>query len=432
MDNNLEQEVLAAYKSFMAIAFSGNTQEFLSIHDEVPLIIGTTAEEWFESKGQLKQYYEKITGQIVGKLDFRNREIKAKPIEQHHFLITEKSDLFVELDGDWIFLSPFRTSVILRKSEGKWWIFHQHASVPDQHTVAGESLPYAKLKGEYDELKEAIKKRTIELEQSLANLKATQSQLIQSEKLASLGELTAGIAHEIQNPLNFVNNFAELSHELMEEMTEEMEKGNTGEAKTIAGDIKQNLEKINHHGNRASNIVKGMLEHSRASSGVKEPTDINALADEYLRLSYHGLRAKDSSFNANMVTDFDPAVGMVEVIPQDIGRVFLNIINNAFYAVSARKKLEPEGFEPTVTVSSKVEDGAVEFRIKDNGTGIPDDVKARIFQPFFTTKPTGQGTGLGLSLAYDIVTKGHGGTLEVESADGVGTEFVIILPSTKK
>jgi two-component system, NtrC family, sensor kinase len=273
-----------------------------------------------------------------------------------------------------------------------------------------------------------------EIQAALFNLKSTQSQLIQSEKLASLGELTAGIAHEIQNPLNFVNNFSELSVDLAEELKLEIgkleiptqDKGYVGE---ILDDLASNQEKINHHGKRAAAIVTGMLQHARTSTGKKEPTDLNALADEYLRLSYHGLRAKDANFNAQIVTDFDPAVGMVEVIPQDIGRVFLNIINNAFYAVQQRKIKEPEGYEPTVSISSKKTDSGVEFRIKDNGTGIPDDVKARIFQPFFTTKPTGQGTGLGLSLAYDIVVKGHGGVLELESSEGMGSEFIIALPA---
>ncbi len=277
------------------------------------------------------------------------------------------------------------------------------------------------------------------LEKTLTELRATQSQLIQSEKLASLGELTAGIAHEIQNPLNFVNNFSELSVDLAKELNEELEKDSIdkGFVKELMGDLTSNQEKINHHGKRAAAIVTGMLQHARTSTGTKEPTDLNALADEYLRLSYHGLRAKDSSFNAKMVTDFDPSIGKVEVVPQDIGRVFLNIINNAFYATQQRRKdltnfqnLSNLGtYEPTVSISSKRTAGAVEFRIKDNGSGIPDDVKARIFQPFFTTKPTGQGTGLGLSLAYDIVVKGHGGTVEVESTEGEGTQFVIQLPS---
>ncbi len=270
-----------------------------------------------------------------------------------------------------------------------------------------------------------------EIEKAYAELKATQAQLIQSEKLASLGELTAGIAHEIQNPLNFVNNFAELSSELMDEMAEEMGNGNTDEVKAIAGDIKQNLDKISHHGKRASNIVKGMLEHSRASNGVKEPTDLNALADEYLRLAYHGLRAKDKNFNATMKTDFDETVGNVPVIPQDMGRVILNLITNAFYAVTERKKQlggNGQAFEPTVSVSSKKAGNKIVLSIKDNGNGIPAGVLDKIFQPFFTTKPTGQGTGLGLSLAYDIVVKGHGGELKVETKEGEGTEFMIHLP----
>ncbi|MBK9492112.1 MAG: GHKL domain-containing protein [Haliscomenobacter sp.] len=265
------------------------------------------------------------------------------------------------------------------------------------------------------------------LEKTLSNLKSTQAQLIQSEKLASLGELTAGIAHEIQNPLNFVNNFAEVSAEMLGEMKEEINAGNTSEVIAIADDLEQNLSKINHHGQRASSIVKGMLEHSRASTGVKEPTDINALADEFLRLAYHGLRAKDSSFNATMEMHFDPDLPLVSVIPQDIGRVLLNLINNAFYAVNEKAKQGIEDYSPTVTVSTKKLENAIEISVKDNGNGISEVIKDKIFQPFFTTKPTGQGTGLGLSLAYDIVTKGHGGNLDVNSLIGEGTEFIIRL-----
>ncbi len=270
-----------------------------------------------------------------------------------------------------------------------------------------------------------------ELEKTLAELKSAQTQLVHSEKMASLGELTAGIAHEIQNPLNFVNNFSELSLELAQELKEEIEKPemDTAQVLDLARDLAQNQEKINHHGKRAANIVTAMLQHSRTSTGKKEPTDLNVLADEYLRLAYHGLRAKDKNFNAGMVTDLDPAIDKVQIIPQDFGRVLLNLINNAFYAVTQRKNQAPEGYEPTVTVSTRLlQSDMVEIRIQDNGTGIPKDLKAKIFQPFFTTKPTGQGTGLGLSLAFDIVTKGHGGTMEVESAEGQGTTFVIRLP----
>jgi signal transduction histidine kinase len=264
------------------------------------------------------------------------------------------------------------------------------------------------------------------LETTLTNLRHTQSQLVQSEKMASLGELTAGIAHEIQNPLNFVNNFSEVNTELIDELEQEAEKGNLGEIKAIAKDIKENEQKINHHGKRADAIVKGMLQHSRTSSGQKEPTNINALADEYLRLAYHGLKAKDRSFNATMKTDFDEGIGNINIIPQDIGRVILNLINNAFYAVSERKKQGSNGYEPTVTVCTKKIDDKIEIRVKDNGNGIPQKVLDKIFQPFFTTKPTGQGTGLGLSLSYDIV-KAHGGELNVETREGEGSEFIIHL-----
>ena len=265
-------------------------------------------------------------------------------------------------------------------------------------------------------------------EAALVELQSTQRQLIQSEKMASLGELTAGIAHEIQNPLNFVNNFSEVSKELLQEMRQAIEKGDTEDAKDIMNDVIQNLEKINHHGKRADSIVKGMLLHSRSTSGQKELTDINVLAEEYLRLSYHGLRAKDKTFNANYKTDFDASLEKIKVVPQEIGRVILNLLTNAFYAVNEKKKSEIESYEPTVTVSTKQLNGKIEIKIADNGNGIPQKVLDKIFQPFFTTKPTGQGTGLGLSLSYDIVTKGHNGELKVETKEGEFTHFVITLP----
>ena len=267
-----------------------------------------------------------------------------------------------------------------------------------------------------------------EIEKAYTTLKATQSQLIQSEKMASLGELTAGIAHEIQNPLNFINNFSEVNSELIVEMKDELTKGNTEEAKTIADDIDENEKKIIFHGKRADAIVKGMLQHSRSSSGVKEPTDINALADEYLRLAYHGLRAKDKSFNANMKTDFDESISNINVVPQDIGRVILNLITNAFYAVTEKKKQSRENYEPLVFVSTKKSGDKVLISVKDNGNGIPQKVLDKIFQPFFTTKPTGQGTGLGLSMSYDIITKAHNGEIKVETKEGEGSAFTIILP----
>ncbi|MEO6548975.1 MAG: ATP-binding protein [Ferruginibacter sp.] len=265
------------------------------------------------------------------------------------------------------------------------------------------------------------------IEQAYTELKSTQQQLIQSEKMASLGELTAGIAHEIQNPLNFVNNFSEVSKELLDEMREALGKGDTEEANEIMNDVIQNLEKINHHGKRADAIVKGMLQHSRSSSAVKESKDINALCDEYLRLSYHGLRAKDKSFNATMKTDFDNSIGNINIIPQDIGRVVLNLLTNAFYAVDEKKKSGTVNYEPTVSISTKKLADKMEIRVTDNGKGIPQKVLDKIFQPFFTTKPTGQGTGLGLSLSYDII-KAHGGELKVETKEAEGSTFIISLP----
>jgi two-component system NtrC family sensor kinase len=264
------------------------------------------------------------------------------------------------------------------------------------------------------------------VEDTLTELKSTQSQLIHSEKMASLGELTAGIAHEIQNPLNFVNNFSDVNTELISEMKNELISGNTSEAISIANDIEDNEQKINHHGKRADAIVKGMLQHSRASAGQKELTNINALADEYLRLSYHGFRAKDKLFKAKVKTDYDETTGKIGIIPQEIGRALLNLYNNAFYTVAEKKKQEGDSYEPTIWVSTKNMSGKVEIAVRDNGNGIPQKVLDKIFQPFFTTKPTGQGTGLGLSLAYDII-KAHGGELKVETKEGDGSEFIINL-----
>jgi signal transduction histidine kinase len=288
------------------------------------------------------------------------------------------------------------------------------------------------------------------LEQILVDLRLTQQQLIQSEKMASLGELTAGIAHEIQNPLNFVNNFSEVSIELIEEVKTEKAKAESERDEQLEiellDDITQNLQKIAHHGKRADGIVKGMLQHSRASSNQKELANVNKLADEYLRLAYHGLRAKDKSFNAELVTNFDEKLPLVEIVPQDIGRVLLNLFTNAFYAVQERNKEQrtnlPAGrqgikskdgtFKPVVELTTSAKDGCVLIRVKDNGSGIPEHIKDKIMQPFFTTKPTGEGTGLGLSMSYDIVVKAHGGTINVNSEEGEFTEFTIAIPITPK
>jgi signal transduction histidine kinase len=269
--------------------------------------------------------------------------------------------------------------------------------------------------------------KKLQLEETVNQLQTTQKQLVHAEKMASLGELTAGIAHEIQNPLNFVNNFSEVSVELIDELKTEISPGLTREHEML-DNLSANLTKIVHHGKRADSIVKGMLQHSRSSSGKKETVDINNLADEYLRLSYHGLRAKDKSFNSEIETSYDTSIGLIPVLHQDLGRVFLNLFTNAFYSVSAKKKTAGPQYKPVVSIHTKKTNDHVEILISDNGTGVPPDIVSKIFQPFFTTKPTGEGTGLGLSLSYDIITKGHNGQMTVESEEGTGASFKIIIP----
>jgi two-component system NtrC family sensor kinase len=286
----------------------------------------------------------------------------------------------------------------------------------------------AKLEIQVAERTAELRNQKDELQKALDELKTTQAQLIQSEKMASLGELTAGIAHEIQNPLNFVNNFSEVSGELLDEMNEEIVKGDFEEVKNIASDIKKNLEKINFHGKRADSIVKGMLQHSRTGSTIKEATDINKLADEYLRLAYHGLRAKDKSFNADLITDFDSTLPKIKLLTQEIGRVLLNLFTNAFYATHQMQKKSGETYKPMVSVKTALKEDRIEITVKDNGIGIPNAIKDKIMQPFFTTKPSGEGTGLGLSLSYDIVVKGHGGTITIDSKENEYTVFIIMLP----
>jgi len=312
-----------------------------------------------------------------------------------------------------------------------WWAYTSYAVLFVGLAFTADRTVRRSIKlRERERSRERELKQAKEIERAYTELKSTQSQLIQSEKMASLGELTAGIAHEIQNPLNFVNNFADVNKELIDELKQEIDAGNLNEAKTIADTLSQNEEKIMFHGKRADGIVKGMLQHSRASSGQKESTDINELCDEYLRLSYHGLRAKDKSFNAAFKTNFDPTIGKINVVPQDIGRVVLNLLTNAFYAVNEKKKKSgTAAYEPTVTVTTKSVGGKVVIQVQDNGNGIPESITQKIFQPFFTTKPAGQGTGLGLSLSYDIVTKGHSGNLTVESKEGEGSTFILVLPN---
>ncbi|RXT49783.1 sensor histidine kinase [Bradyrhizobium betae] len=291
----------------------------------------------------------------------------------------------------------------------------------------------ARLQESYADLENKVEQRTAELRQSLNDLRAAQDRLVQTEKLASLGQLTAGIAHEIKNPLNFVNNFSSVSTELIDELNEALQAASLDgktkeEVDELTGMLKSNLEKVVQHGKRADSIVRNMLLHSREGSGEHRPSDINAVVEESLNLAYHGARAERPAFNVTLERDFDPAAGMVDIYPQEIARVFLNLISNGFYASAKRKESAAGTFEPTLRAATKNLGGSVEIRIRDNGTGIPPDVKEKMFNPFFTTKPAGEGTGLGLSMSHDIVVKQHGGTIDVDTKPGVFTEFIIILP----
>jgi signal transduction histidine kinase len=433
--SKLKAEIKAFLEDYWNSYFQGEMKTYASYLTDDYKTIGGTEQEVFNNKQEMMDYTLAVVNQWVGNVEPRNKKLQIFPLDPY-FMAHEFTDIYINVDKKWVFYGKFRLSSIIQKINSHWKVLHQHGSYPDSKTEAGEAHAFDKIGKENRDLRDAVKRRTIELENktheleiAIESLKATQTQLIHSEKMASLGELTAGIAHEIQNPLNFVNNFSEVSSELVEEMEEEVEDGNLEDVKEITADLKQNLEKINHHGQRASSIVKSMLEHSRTGDGNKEPTDINKLADEYLRLSYHGLRAKDKSFNADFTTKFDESLPKVNVVPQDIGRVLLNLINNAFQAVSSNALAQGDNnYKPTVTVGTKKVDDKIGIIIKDNGSGIPDDIKDKIFQPFFTTKPTGQGTGLGLSMSYDIITKGHGGSLDVETMENSGTNFIIMLP----
>ncbi|MES2485229.1 MAG: ATP-binding protein [Bacteroidota bacterium] len=361
---------------------------------------------------------------VIAFLRKKNKEARLFVIAALPFLISLLLSFFTDYDFLILLSGMWAISIL------SWGMFARFKGlqIENARVALEKEEERSRLIAQQNELLEVqVAERTAELQQSLSELKQTQNQLIQSEKMASLGELTAGIAHEIQNPLNFVNNFSDVSIELLDEMEEELDKGDVDEVKALAGDIKQNLEKIAHHGRRADGIVKGMLQHSRASNNQKEGTDINALADEYFRLAYHGLRAKDKSFNADLVTDFSEGLPKINIIPQDVGRVLLNLFTNAFYATNQKKQADAS-YKPVVALATKQEANNIIITVKDNGTGIPNAIKEKILQPFFTTKPTGEGTGLGLSLSYDIVVKGHGGTIDIYSKEGEGAEFKITLP----
>lgn len=430
MDVKKEIEVLTVHKRWVESFLEDTPIEQLNdLASKDIMGYGTTTEERVFGIDAVKELC--LLGQKQKK-HLKDYKYSFDIVNKQYSANDECAVIVIEVDVSYTFNAvkteiPLRITSVLFYRSKMWQVVHWHGSVGVESD--GDTWHKDEWKRENERLQKKVDEQTAELKQSLEDLKATQAQLIQSEKMASLGELTAGIAHEIQNPLNFVNNFSEVSNEMIDEMNEELEKGDIEEAKYIASDIKQNLEKINHHGKRADGIVKGMLQHSRKNNGEMEPTDINKLADEYFRLAYHGLRAKDKSFNAQLETDYDENLGTINVVPQDIGRVILNLITNAFYAVDEKKSnLEAKDFIPTVSVSTKKLDDTNEIRIKDNGNGIPKDILDKIFQPFFTTKPTGKGTGLGLSMSYDII-KAHGGDLKVETENLKYTQFKIILPN---
>ena len=433
MDTAKEQELLQTHQFWVASFLEDSSLDDLdSMLSHDIMGYGTTRDEKIFGREEVRDLIEIGRQQRLLLDNYKyDLEIVKKLISKKEdaAVIVAEINVSYSIDRNKTSL-PLRISTVFLYDE-KWKVTHWHGSLGVE--TEGDTWHQNEWQREKERLQKQVDEQTAKLKKSLEDLKATQSQLIQSEKMASLGELTAGIAHEIQNPLNFVNNFSEVNTELIDEMQEELKAGNTEEAIAISNDIKENQKKINHHGRRADAIVKGMLQHSRNNTNEKEATNINALADEYLRLSYHGLRAKDKSFNAKLETNFDKSLGSVHVVAQDIGRVILNLITNAFYVVKQKKEQQKEGYEPTVSVCTKKNQGTITISVKDNGNGIPKAIKEKIFQPFFTTKPSGEGTGLGLSLSYDIV-KSHGGELKVDTHEGKGTEFTIILPNieTKK
>lgn len=435
MDAEKEKLLFDTYKKFLESLFQETVNyDILDtfICKEV-IGFGTAIDEKVDSlleyKKMLRIQHDQINGMEINTkfIPFKraisptnNSAVFADDIYLTFVVEKEKLEIYIRL------------STVLEYRSEKWVIITFHGSKPEYVDKDVDTFGIESWKQKNIELERIVAEKTAELNAKLEELKATQAQLIQSEKMASLGELTAGIAHEIQNPLNFVNNFAEVSNELIDEIVEERtkEKGNRNVKleDQILNDLKQNLQKINHHGKRAESIVKSMLLHSRKSSDSKEPVDINALCDEYLRLSYHGLRAKDKTFNATLLTEFDENMGEVHALSQDLGRVILNLLTNAFYAVNDKIQQNREGYNPTVTITTKRFKHKVLISVIDNGDGIAPEFINKIFQPFFTTKPTGQGTGLGLSMSYDIITKGHAGSLEVETNKGIGSKFTITLP----
>lgn len=428
MKAHKDPELEKCHSDFLAICFEDFPMNRVSerVSNEITGYV-TNINEKIQSYSDflaLLKMQRQESATIAMKFDFQNNS-KTVFAGGNAAIYNDEAVIPMKIEGKTLDLF-LRISTAFELNKGKWKALHFHGSFPQGEEGEPDTWTVNEWKQKNEELEKIIKKKSKDLNESLEHLKATQAQLIQLEKMAGLGQLTAGIAHEIKNPLNFVNNFSEVSKELIEEMQEELKNGNYELVKEITNDVVQNLEKIHYHGKRADDIVKGMLLHSRSNTGKKEDITVNSFIDEYLRLAYHGLRAKDKSFNARLETCFDEKAGKIRGVPQELGRVVLNLLTNAFYAVNEKKQEAGEEFEPTVKIETRVEEGFLKIKISDNGKGISEEIKDKIFQPFFTTKPTGLGTGLGLSLSYDII-KAHGGEIEVASQEGRGTCFCISL-----
>ncbi len=424
--HDIEAEVLTAVLAGMqAWAQQGAEaiERFLAYIAEDFTGFGTGPGDYVPNRDALRMLTQREQEYLVYPFTIGQDWVNVRVLHPTLALAEAEFNMDVQTDTDTLVLTV-RCSTLLERRNDQWLVIHAHYSLPDAMQGVAGTLMEA-LKARNQELEREVARRTAELKQSLDDLKAAQARLVQQEKMASLGALTAGIAHEIKNPLNFINNFAALSRELVDELEEGTD---PGESKALLADLKTNAEKIEKHGRRADGIIRSMLEHSRGSSGQRRAIDLNALVAKYVDLGLHGKCAQTVDFNVEIAKDFDATVGQVDVVPQDIGRVLLNLFGNAFDAVYEQAQQAGRSYSPRVVVTTRLLEGQVEIRVTDNGPGIPETVGTKIFEPFFTTKPTGSGTGLGLSLSYDIITQGHGGTLTVDSEEDRGATFIVTLP----
>ena len=426
-----EKEARRVVDAYWDNYVTGNVEDMIPLlHDDYTQV-GSAEGEVFSNKKAATAFLYRTIDEVAGQVELRNRATSVEALGDLLF-VTDLCDLYVLNMDEWVFYAKFRASSLLKEQDGDWRIVHQHSSFPDPRTDADGNLAIEQLAAENRQLERQVAERTADLEAAkqeveatLADLKVTQAQLIQQEKMASLGQLTAGIAHEIKNPLNFVNNFAALSQEIVADLEHETE---PDERLALLADLKQNAELINEHGKRADSIVRGMMQHASGATGRRELCAINQLVSENIDLAYHAKRAQVPNFNVEVERDFDADAGEVEIVPQEIARVLLNLLANAFDSVHEHASKAAGAYSPLVAISTVSTDGHVEIRVADNGSGIPEEVRQKIFEPFFTTKPTGSGTGLGLSLSYDIVTQGHAGSLTLDESVDVGVSFIVRLP----